>query len=315
MGNTPRRLKWYGDLSKLPSELGWSNADEADRLKWFDELEDVSSEGYGTSSEIRRMARKGRKIFGLKVFRDRFYVLKVLKDGQSMLRLAREVNILSRLNHPNIVKIVGYGVVKNQIRYTVLTNSPSYLMNFVDGKSLFNMENSEIEELGLEGKLKVTEGIASALKHIHKCRMVYVDINLGNVILCRGDKTPVLCDFGGAFLWREGDKVNGNELLYGTPEFMSPEHALGQRLDPKSDIYSLGAFMYRLVYGKNPFNGELQEILKAHVNSPLEIPRRADVPCKVGEIIGKAMEKGPMNRYLTMNDMLLDIRACRQTLQ
>nr|WP_303652450.1 serine/threonine-protein kinase [Paludisphaera mucosa] len=185
----------------------------------------------------------------------RSVAIKVLKDQQAgdevSKRLRLEAQIAARLLHDNVVRIYDFGQA----------GGTSYLvMEQVDGVSYVR----RWRDLPLAGRLKILAGVAEALDYAHRQGVIHRDVKPGNVLLTAAD-VPKLSDFGLSLLAEHDDAAG---VVRGTPHYMSPEQAKGQRLNYKTDLYSLGVMVYESAAGAVPFTGTAMTVMAQHANTP-----------------------------------------------
>lgn len=205
---------------------------------------------------------------------DRDVVLKLLppdlaRDEVNVKRLEREAKALAKLNHPNIVTTYDLGMTPYQQAYIV--------MEFVVGRSLKEILAEEAF-LPAARALKVFLQITDAMKYANKNGIVHRDLKPHNVMLSdqpNPDFVKVL-DFGIARLQQDSQNLTRAGEMIGSPLYMSPEQCMGEPIDQRSDVYSLGVMMFECLVGHVPFRGEnLHETVQKKCNAP--IPRFKDV--------------------------------------
>ena len=236
----------------------------------------------------------------------RFVAIKILRpeytqDESFIESFLRESQLVAGIVDPNIVQVYDVGQEGN-IHYIV--------MELVEGETL-----SEI--ITREGKLDahtvVSYGrqIASALRTAHANRLIHRDIKPHNIMVTN-DGVAKLTDFGIAK--RVNPEQNKNmsgddkEAVMGSIHYFSPEQARGIAVDERTDIYSLGIVMYEMITGRVPFDGEnAVEVAVKHMNEPMVPPSKYafDMPQDLEDIILKATDKNPNNRFLTADDMIV----------
>ncbi len=217
-------------------------------------------------------------------------------------RFAREIGIVAKLNHPNILGVLDSGVVQvNGL------SAPYYVMPHVEGPSLSALL-SQGERLPVKETLRLAVEVADALAFAHSRGVVHRDIKPGNILIQAGH--ALVADFGVAIAldvatsgWRH--TTLAGEVL-GTPVYMSPEQAAGEsRLDGRSDIYSLGCVLYEMLSGDPPFTGNTpQAMLIAHLSAPPPplAARRPDIPPALAATVHRALEKLPADRYASASE-------------
>ncbi len=234
------------------------------------------------------------KVVALKVLRSN-----VTLDHAYLARFHKEAEILERLDHPNIVRVHGIGQSAG-FHY--------YAMDFVDGKGLDKI----VQECRLN--LRRTAGwirdIARALQLAHDRGIIHRDVKPGNILVDSSGHVT-LTDFGLAHRERS-NKLTVSGLTVGTPNFMSPEQARGDRskLDHRTDIYSLGTTFYNLAAGRVPFPGNTPEMVVQQIlHSDPKPPSQGnhDIDPALETIILRAMEKDPERRYPTAASMADDL--------
>lgn len=246
----------------------------------------------GRYSIDRELGRGGMGIVYLarEIHLDRWVALKLLPppradDPGLRERFLREARLAAKLSHPNIIPIhaveEGGGFV-------------FYVMAFVDGETLAARIHERGPLLGSEGA-RVLREVAWALAYAHGQGLVHRDVKPDNILLERGSGRVLVADFGIAAALTDA----GAAGVSGTPEFMSPEQALGQPLDPRSDLYSLGATAFYALTGELPFSGRsATEVLARQVTEPAR-PIAATgvaVPRKVAALIDRCLAKDPAHR-------------------
>ena len=213
-------------------------------------------------------------------------------------RFLREVQVAAQLSHPHILPMHDSGEADG-ILY--------YVMPYVDGETLK-------ERIAKEGQLSVNDAmrlgreVAEALAYAHTRGIIHRDIKPGNILLQSGH--ALVADFGIArALGAEGEALTKTGLAVGTPQYMAPEQATGEReVDGRADIYALGAVMYEMVAGEPPFTGPTARAIITR--SLTEEPRsltvsRAGLPAAVNSSIMKALAKSPSDRYANAQEMVV----------
>ncbi len=220
----------------------------------------------------------------------------LLADGAQVRRFQREIQICSQLDHPNIVPITDYG--------TTDEGRPYYVMPLVDGQSLYKQLRASGPLTSQESKKTFSE-ICAAMEAAHAKNIIHRDIKSSNVMI-RSDGVAQVCDFGLAKLLAEGDpNLTRSREVLGTPACMAPEQALGDPVDHRADIYSLGVLLYELFAGALPFADSCLTVLTqlhCFAKRP-SLPNRKDLPSSLNAVIGKAMAVDPAQRYSTVEEL------------
>lgn len=236
---------------------------------------------------------------------DRLVALKVLDAELAATlgpeRFEREIKIVARLQHPHILPVLDSGEVgsgesgSRQLWFT---------MPYVEGESLRDRLRRE-QQLPLEDALRITTETARALDYAHRHGVIHRDIKPENILLTR-DGDALVADFGiGRSLDSSApaDRLTETGILVGTPAYMSPEQAAGERqLDGRTDIYSLGAVLYELLAGEPPYTGPTaQAIIAKRFQGEVPSVRRVrpSVPEPVERVVLKALALVPADRFGT----------------
>lgn len=243
---------------------------------------------------------------------DRKVALKVLPSdvtsNQRVRRFIQEAKSASALNHPHIITIHEVGEADST--YFIA-------MEFIDGVTLREAMNRNQLQLGRV--VEIATQVASALSAAHAVNIVHRDIKPDNIML-RADGYVKVLDFGLAKLVQQttpepeaSTLVNtADGVVLGTMSYMSPEQARGLEVDARTDVWSLGVVMYEMVTGRTPFGGTTMGDVLASVLShePAALARYSPgIPADLERIIKKALAKDPNDRYQTVRDLLIDLKA------
>jgi serine/threonine-protein kinase len=246
---------------------------------------------------------------------DRVVAIKMLKstlisDSMSVKRFQQEVKASARIDHPHAITVYNFGISPEGLPYIV--------MDFLQGDSL-------AEVIKAEGHVEVDRGVkiitqaCEALAHAHKQGVVHRDLKPSNIVLTNYDDDPdfvKVVDFGVAKLM--GGTAEGAQRLTqtgevcGSPVYMSPEQCMGQELDLRSDIYSMGILIYETLTGKLPLIGRtMVDTMSKHVSEmpPSFSKVRPDlyIPERVEQVVMKAMAKDPADRHQNMDELREDL--------
>ena len=217
-------------------------------------------------------------------------------------RFYQEARISGTLSHPSIVTLFDIGE-ENGV--------PFLAMEFIDGKTI----GSVIEEgtrFKPEKVIGLVSQVAAALDYAHSRGVVHRDIKPSNLILHEADKVKVT-DFGIAKL--ADSEITHAGALLGTPSYMSPEQAMGEKLDGRSDIFSLGVVAFEMLSGQQPFPGAnvtsiLYKLVHVDPVEPADLEMNGLVPQKWREVFHKALAKKAENRYQTATAFVQDLEYC-----
>jgi eukaryotic-like serine/threonine-protein kinase len=227
-----------------------------------------------------------------------------ISDEEDQLeRFRREARAAARLSHPNLVGVIDAGEDDGR---------PYIVFEYIDGRTL----KRQIQE---EGPLQVDEAVAYAIEigrgltAAHARKLVHRDVKPQNVLIDPDGRAKVT-DFGIArSLEQKGMTATGRVL--GTTDYVSPEQAMGEDVDERSDVYSLGVVLYEMLTGDVPFQAETQVgVAMKHVNEPMPDVqvKRPEVSAVVASVVDRATTKDPRDRYSTVAEMVRDLE---QTLE
>ncbi|HET7856387.1 MAG TPA: protein kinase [Gaiellaceae bacterium] len=262
------------------------------------ELEQLVGAG-GMSSVFRAHDSLLERTVALKILHEQFS-----RDEDYVERFRREARSVAQLAHPNIVTVIDRGEQDGR---------QFIVFEYVDGANL--KERCRGGALPLDEVLDVAIQTARALAFAHDRGIVHRDVKPQNVLLDDEGQAKVT-DFGIArSLDVQGVTQTGTVL--GTSDYIAPEQARGERVSPKTDIYSLGAVLYELLTGEVPYPGDnFVAIAMRHVHDPVPsvLDRRPDCPSRLDSVVRRAMAKDPDERFESMNDLLGELEACRAEL-
>jgi serine/threonine-protein kinase len=238
---------------------------------------------------------------------DRPVALKVLRPELAAVlgseRFLNEVRITAHLEHPHIVTLIDSGESDGFLWY---------VLPYIRGESLRERLRRD-HQLGIEEALAITQQVAGALDYAHRQGVIHRDIKPENILLHEGE--AMLADFGIALALKVAgaDRMTQTGVSLGTPQYMSPEQATGDRLvDARSDLYSLGAVLYEMLTGEPPVTGATMQAVIAKLLT--ERPRgvrvvRDTVPPAIDQAVLRALAKTPADRYPSVAAFAQDLRT------
>jgi len=239
---------------------------------------------------------------------DRQVALKVLRPELASIlgaeRFLTEIRTTANLQHPHILPLFDSGEADGLV---------FYVMPYVEGESLRDRLTRE-KQLPVEDAVSIAQQVLDALEYAHGRGVIHRDVKPENVLLHGGN--AVIADFGIALAVSRSNAVQrltGTGLSVGTPAYMSPEQAMGERiLTACSDIYSAGCVLYEMLAGEPPFPGANAQAITALVlteKPPSLVSLRRTVPAHVAVAVDRALEKLPADRFATARDFAAALRA------
>jgi serine/threonine protein kinase len=230
------------------------------------------------------------RVVALKVLPPRFG-----RDEEFAKRFKIEADAIARLQHQNIVSLYEYGE-ENGFRY--------FAMQFVDGMDL-SRHIAERRDMPVEEIIDFSKQICRGLRYAHANNVVHRDIKPQNILIDKSDVVK-LSDFGIAKIF-SGSDITMTGFTLGTPEYMSPEQALGKNIDHQTDLYSLGIVMYEMLTRKPPFTANDPMAIAYKQVHELPAPpssKRKETPKRLELMILKALKKNKEERYRSVEEML-----------
>ncbi|MES1175806.1 MAG: serine/threonine-protein kinase [Myxococcales bacterium] len=221
------------------------------------------------------------------------------QEQQALLRFQREAELVSLLQHPNVVQIVDFDTTEH--------GEPYIVMEFLAGESLeFRLARQPV--LPLDFAVRVATQVASGLSAVHEALIVHRDLKPANIFLTElSEGVHVkLLDFGIGKKLGGQQRLTGENDVMGTPDYMPPEQAQGKtaHVDQRGDQYSLAVIVYEMLAGRGPFQGDMMAILAQVIAA--EPPRIEDfvpgLPAGVGPVLRRAMAKASTERFETIVD-------------
>ncbi|MEO3972705.1 protein kinase [Streptomyces sp. CAU 1734] len=221
-------------------------------------------------------------------------------------RFRREAQAVAKLSHPNIVSVFDTGedtVLLNGAPMGAGAPMPYIVMEYVEGLPLGSVLQADVHRHGAmpaEKALKVAGDVLAALDTSHEVGLVHRDIKPGNVMMTRRDVVKVM-DFGIARAMQSGvTSMTQTGMVVGTPQYLSPEQALGRDVDARADLYSVGIMLFQLLTGRLPFTSDVPlAIVYAHVQETPVAPssiNRSVTPA-MDALVARALKKNPNERF------------------
>ena len=214
-------------------------------------------------------------------------------DAEALGRFQHEAQAAAGLKHPNIVTIHDFGEADGRLFMA---------MEFLDGHDLRDAIDQDSLP-NLDRKLEVVDAVLAALDYAHAKGVIHRDIKPANIFLEKDGAVKIM-DFGLAKMSTSNMTQDG--IVLGTPNYMSPEQALGDRVDVQSDVFSVGAVVYELLTGHKPFEADSTPSVLFQVvhREPPPVSRWApDVPGVLVEVVNRALAKDRRRRYATAAEM------------
>ncbi|MCZ1016823.1 Stk1 family PASTA domain-containing Ser/Thr kinase [Streptomyces noursei] len=232
-------------------------------------------------------------------------------------RFRREAQSVAKLTHTNIVSVFDSG--EDELDGGMV---PYIIMEYVSGQPLRSVLDGDIAQHGAmptEKALKITADVLAALEASHEMGLVHRDIKPGNVMMTKRNVVKVM-DFGIARAMQSGvTSMTQTGMVVGTPQYLSPEQALGRGVDARSDLYSVGIMLFELLTGQLPFDADSPlAIAYAHVQEEPPVPSSINrsLPPAVDALVTRALKKNPNERFPTaeaMRDECLRIAGSGQS--
>ncbi|HVQ50694.1 MAG TPA: Stk1 family PASTA domain-containing Ser/Thr kinase [Mycobacterium sp.] len=255
--------------------------------------------GFGGMSEVH-LARD------LRLHRD--VAIKVLRadlarDPSFYLRFRREAQNAAALNHPAIVAVYDTGEAE-----TATGPLPYIVMEYVEGVTLRDIVHTE-GPMPAKRAIEVIADACQALNFSHQHGIIHRDVKPANIMISKAGAVKVM-DFGIARALADANSVTQTAAVIGTAQYLSPEQARGEKVDARSDVYSLGCVLYEMLTGEPPFTGDSPvAVAYQHVREDPVPPsqRHKDISPELDAVVLKALAKNPDNRYQTAAEMRSDL--------
>jgi serine/threonine-protein kinase len=221
-------------------------------------------------------------------------------------RFQREAEAVGRLSHASIVTVYDLGEAEGQLYMA---------MELLDGDDLRNMIEKQAE-VPLADRVRILSEICEGLGYAHSREVIHRDIKPANIVVTSSGKVKLL-DFGLARV-KSRATITKRGVILGTPDYMSPEQAMGKAIDHRSDIFSAGSVFYEFVTYQKPFKGKtLHAVLYQIISEDPEPVLTAcpDVPARLAAIIHRMLAKEPEDRYPSMEEVGRDVREIHTNLR
>jgi len=236
---------------------------------------------------------------------ERYVALKVLPrsyadDPQFLARFQREAKLLAQLQHPHILPVFDFGQAES---YTYI------VMPFIQSGTLTDQLKGS--PISLPRIRQVITQVGEALAYAHGRGLIHRDIKPSNILIDESGNC-LLTDFGLARMVEDSVNLTSTGTIMGTPAYMSPEQGSGQKIDARSDIYSLGVVLFEMATGRVPYRAETPiAVVFKHVQDPLPPARsiNPDLPESIELVILKSLAKNPEDRYQTAGDLVRAIQG------
>ncbi|MBI5649293.1 MAG: tetratricopeptide repeat protein [Chloroflexi bacterium] len=233
---------------------------------------------------------------------DRYVAIKVLhpafKEDQNFLaRFNREARIVAKLDHPNIIPIFDFAQHGD---------TPYLVMRYVEGKTLKAVLREEPLPIAPAQVIAMLKPIASALTYAHAQGIFHRDIKPSNIMRAH-DGHIYITDFGLARIAQAGESTMSQDMLIGTPQYISPEQARGVAIDERTDIYSFGVVLFEMLAGRVPFSADTPyAIIHDHIYTPLPLPTsiNPNLSPEIERVLLKALAKDPPARFASVTELM-----------
>ena len=237
------------------------------------------------------------RLVAIKILKDEF-----VNDSDFIVKFKNEALSAASLNQQNIISV--YDVSEEN-------KVPFIVMEYVEGENIKEIIQKK-GKFDKETMLNYSKQIALALREAHKNKIVHRDIKSQNIMVSKEDTIKVT-DFGIAKAV-SSSTITAVGTIMGSVHYFSPEQASGERIDERSDIYSLGIVMYEMLTGRLPFDGDSPvSIALKHIQEEIGFDDFDDSPSEIKDIIRKATQKNPDKRYKTINALIEDIEYVQKS--
>src|SRR5262245_38655347 len=241
------------------------------------------------------------RVVALKVLSAEFGV-----EDELTKRFLREAEAIGRLNHPNIVQVFDLGETGGHLFMA---------MELLEGEDLRHLIEKQID-VALADRVRILREICEGLGYAHSRGVVHRDIKPANILVTSAGRVKIL-DFGLARVATR-QTITRRGVILGTPDYMSPEQAMGKTVDPRSDIFSAGGVFYEFLTLQKPFKGKtLHSVLYQFISEEPDpvLTLNPDVPARLAAVVHKMLQKDPAKRYATMEDVSRDVEKIHDALR
>lgn len=228
-------------------------------------------------------------------------------DGEFRARFEREANLAAGLDHPNIVAVYNRGEEDGQLWIA---------MQYVDGTDASEETAKGPAAMTPQRALRIVSEVGKGLDYAHRRGLLHRDIKPANFLLSAveadDEERVLLTDFGVAKSAEDGQELTATGNFLATVAYASPEQLLGERLDHRSDIYSLGCSFYRMLTGQNPYPSTVPAVVMMghlHEAPPKPSAVRHGLPVALDAVLAKVLAKNPADRYSTCREFVRDAEA------
>jgi serine/threonine-protein kinase len=219
-------------------------------------------------------------------------------DREQRQRFLREAEAVGRLSHPNIVQVYDLGELDGHLYMA---------MELLEGEDLRALIERQ-SDIPVVERIGVMEAICDGLGYAHSKGVVHRDIKPANLLVTRDGRVKIL-DFGLARV-AERQTITRRGVILGTPDYMSPEQAMGKTVDPRSDIFSVGGVFYEFLTLQKPFRGKtLHSVLYQIISEEAEpvLTLNPDVPARLAAVVHRMLQKLPDKRYASLEEVRRDL--------
>jgi len=237
---------------------------------------------------------------------DRYVAIKIMHPAfkanpQFFERFQREARVVARLEHAHIIPVYDFNEHHGE---------PYLVMRFIEGDTLKpKMENGPLPPAEI---LHLIRPVCQALAYAHQQGVLHRDIKPSNIMISQ-DGNVFLSDFGLARMVQAGESTLSQDMMVGTPQYISPEQAQGlSELDGRTDIYSLGVVLFEMLTGQVPFSADTPfATIHDHIYAPLPLPStiNPDIDPAVERTLLKALAKDPADRFATADELLASLES------